>query len=234
VALLVAALVGVFLIGWSGSPVHKSLREGLDLQGGLEVVLQAQPPRGHVLTPDDITRSVDIMRNRIDRLGVSEPVVTKQGKDQIVIELPAVHNINQAASIIGETAQLELYDLETSLVPPSVSASQTPITTTSLFDLLTSVQSGQKGLPSQYYLFNSRTKKPVAGPTETLTQLKRDPAVKALKPLKPKQAKRKTSAATPLKTRPAAARVVSSGKPTSAAASSATSVRCERREAKLL
>ncbi len=199
-ALLVAALIGVFFIGWSGSPVHKTLRQGLDLQGGLEVVLQAQPPRGHVLTPDDITRSVDIMRNRIDRLGVSEPVVTKQGKDQIVIELPAVHNINQAASIIGETAQLELYDLETSLVPPSVSASQTPIATTSLFDLLTSVQSGQKGLPSQYYLFNSRTKKPVAGPTETLTQLKRDPAVKALKPLKPKQAKRKTSAATPLKT----------------------------------
>ena len=199
-ALLVAALIGVFFIGWSGSPVHKTLRQGLDLQGGLEVVLQAQPPRGHVLTPDDITRSVDIMRNRIDRLGVSEPVVTKQGKDQIVIELPAVHNINQAASIIGETAQLELYDLETSLVPPSVSASQTPITTTSLFDLLTSVQSGQKGLPSQYYLFNSRTKKPVAGPTETLTQLKRDPIVKALKPLKPKQAKRKTSAATPPKT----------------------------------
>src|SRR5947208_2302437 len=178
-----AALVGVFLIGWSGSPVHKTLRQGLDLQGGLEVVLQAQPPRGHVLTPDDMTRSVDIMRNRIDRLGVSEPLVTKQGKNQIVIELPAVHNINQAASIIGETAQLELYDLETSLVPPSIDASQNPVTTTSLYGLLTSVQSGQKGLPSQYYLFNSRTQKPVAGPSETLAQLKSDPTVKALKPL---------------------------------------------------
>jgi SecD/SecF fusion protein len=184
VALLVAALVGVFLLGWSGSPVHKKLREGLDLQGGLEVVLQAQPPRGHVLTADDMTRSVDIMRNRIDRLGVSEPVVTKQGKNQIVIELPAVHNINQAASIIGETAQLELYDLETSLVAPSIDASQNPVATSSLYGLLTSVQSGQKGTPSQYYLFNSRTKKPVAGPTSTLAQLKADPAVKALKPLK--------------------------------------------------
>jgi SecD/SecF fusion protein len=190
VALLLAALVGVFLIGWSGSPIHRQLRQGLDLQGGLEVVLQAQPPRGHVLTPDDMTRSVDIMRNRIDRLGVSEPLVTKQGKDQIVIELPAVHNINQAASIIGETAQLELYDLETSLVPPSIDASQNPAATTSLFGLLTSVQSGQRGLPSQYYLFNSRTKKPVAGPTQTLAQLKRDPAVKALKPLKPSKAKK--------------------------------------------
>ena len=184
-ALLVAALVGVFFIGWSGSPIHKKLRQGLDLQGGLEVVLQAQPPRGHVLTPDDMTRSVDIMRNRIDRLGVSEPLVTKQGKDQIVIELPAVHNINQAASIIGETAQLELYDLETSLVAPSIDASQNPVTTTSLYGLLTSVQSGQKGLPSQYYLFNSRTKKPVAGPAQTLKQLRQDPVFRTLKPLKP-------------------------------------------------
>ena len=195
-ALLLAALVGVFFIGWSGSPAHKKLRQGLDLQGGLEVVLQAQPPRGHVLTAEDMTRSVDIMRNRIDRLGVSEPVVTKQGKDQIVIELPAVHNINQAASIIGETAQLELYDLETSLVPPSIDANSNPVATTSLFNLLTSVQSGQKGLPAQYYLFNSRTKKPVAGPTQTLAQLKRDPAVKALKPLKEPKGKN----AAPLKT----------------------------------
>jgi len=196
VALLLAALVGVFFLGWSGSPVHKKLRQGLDLQGGLEVVLEAQPPRGHKLTSDDMTRSVDIMRNRIDKLGVSEPVVTKQGSNQIVIELPAVHNINQAAQIIGETAQLELYDLETSLVAPSVDASQNPVATTSLFTLLTSVQSGQKGLPSQYYLFNSRTKQPVAGPTQTLAQLKRDPAVKALKPLK-RAAKLKTSTGFP-------------------------------------
>jgi SecD/SecF fusion protein len=199
VALLVAALVGVFFIGWSGSPVHKKLRQGLDLQGGLEVVLQAQPPRGHKLTPDDMNISVNVIRNRIDALGVSEPVVTKQGSNQIVIELPAVHDINRAAQIIGATAQLELYDLETSLVPPSIGASQNPVTTTSLYGLLTGVQSGQKGLPAQYYLFNSRTKKPVAGPSQTLAQLKRDPAVKALKPLK---AKRNTSAVTPLKTTP--------------------------------
>jgi SecD/SecF fusion protein len=183
VALILAALVGVFLLGWSGSPVHKGLRQGLDLQGGLEVVLQAQPPRGHTLTSDDMSRSVDIMRNRIDRLGVSEPVVTKQGKDQIVIELPAVHNINQAAQIIGATAQLELYDMETSLVPPSIDAAQNAVATTSLYGLLTGVQSGQTGLPSEYYLFNSRTRTPVAGPALTLAQLERDPAVKNLKPL---------------------------------------------------
>ncbi len=187
VALLVGALVFVFFLGWKGSPIHKTLRQGLDLQGGLEVVLQAQPPRGHVLTPQDMANSVNIMRQRIDKLGVSEPLVTKQGSNQIVIELPAVHNINQAAAIIGETAQLELYDLETSLVPPSVDASQNPVSTSSLYGLLTTVQSGQKGQPSQYYLFNSRTKLPVAGPDDTLKALKNDPAARKLRPLKAKK-----------------------------------------------
>src|SRR5262249_41839497 len=58
VALLVAAFVGVFFLGWSGSPIHKPLKEGLDLKGGLEVVLQAKPPRGHTLTPEDMDLSV--------------------------------------------------------------------------------------------------------------------------------------------------------------------------------
>jgi preprotein translocase subunit SecD len=189
IGLLIAALVGVALLAVPSSPFHKSLRKGLDLQGGLEVVLQAQPPRGHTLTADDLNRSVDIMRNRVDKLGVSEPEIRKQGSNQIVIQLPAVHDVNQAASIIGQTAQLELYDLETSLVPPSVDASQNPVATTSLYDLLTRVQSGQKGLPTQYWLFNSRTKRLVAGPTETLGQLKAIPQVKALRPLKPLPAK---------------------------------------------
>ena len=101
-----------------------------------------------------------------------------------MIQLPAVHDVNQAASIIGQTAQLELYDLETSLVPPSIDASQNPVAFSSLYNLLTRVQSGQKGLPSQYWLFNSRTKKLVAGPFETKAQLQRSPKVKALAPLK--------------------------------------------------
>ncbi len=200
IALLVAALVGVFMLAWSGSPVHKKLRQGLDLQGGLEVVLQAKPPRGHKLTPEDMDISLNVIRNRIDSLGVSEPVVTKQGPNQIVIELPAVHNINQAAAIIGQTAQLELYDLETSLVAPSIDASQNPVATTSLYGLLASVQSGQKGAPAQFYLFNSRTKLPVAGPDDTLAALKNEPAVRKLKPLKPGATKKgalKTTAGFP-------------------------------------
>jgi len=184
IALLVAALVGVFMLAWSGSPWHKKLLEGLDLQGGVEVVIQANPPRTHKLTPEDMSISLNVIRNRVQGLGVSDTVVTKQGPNQIVIEIPAVHDINRAAAIIGETAQLELYDLETSLVPPSVDASENPVATTSLYGLLSSVQSGQKGQPSQYYLFNSRTKLPVAFPDDTLKALRNEPEVRKLKPLK--------------------------------------------------
>jgi SecD/SecF fusion protein len=152
IALLLLALVGVVVIGVPGSPAHKHIRKGLDLQGGLEVVLKAVPPRGHTLTQEDLDRSVDIMRSRVDKLGVSEPEIRKQNPDQIVIELAGVHNLNEAADIIGTTAQLELYDLETSLYPNiSIGAQGVPIPTTSIFDLLTRVQK-VKGQPEQYYV----------------------------------------------------------------------------------
>ncbi len=171
ILLLLAALAGVALLAVPGSPFHKSLRKGLDLQGGLEVVLQAQPPRGHALTSDDMSRSIDIMRNRVDRLGVSQPEIRKQGANQIVIQLPAVHDVNDAAQIIGKTAVLELYDLTPSLVPPSIGAAQQPVPFTSLYLLLSRVQSGQKGEPSAYYLFRTKGQKLVAGPFDTRAKL---------------------------------------------------------------
>ena len=175
IGLLIAALIGVALLAIPGSPVHKELRKGLDLQGGLEVVLQAQPPRGHKITPEDLDRSVDIMRNRVDKLGVSEPEIRKQPPDQIVIQLPAVHDVDEAASIIGQTAQLELYDMETSLVPPSIDAAQNPVAFASLYNMLVRVQSGQKGAPAQYWLFNSQTKKLVAGPVRVARPAQEQP-----------------------------------------------------------
>ncbi len=160
VSLIVLALTGVGLIGIPGSPYHRALRKGLDLQGGLEVVLKAQPPKGHKLTSADMSRSLDIMRNRVDKLGVSEPDIRLQGSDQIVIALAGVHDPAKAADLIGKTAQLELYDLVPALVPPSRDASQNVVATRSLCGLLTRVQSivnQQKGGPSDYYLFAKET-----------------------------------------------------------------------------
>src|SRR5580765_1930364 len=150
------------------SPLHKKATLGLDLQGGLEVTLQAVPPPNRSLTKDDLSRSVDIMRNRVDKLGVSEPNITKQGSDQIVIELPGVKDAEAAARIIGTTAQLELYDLETSLTGPSISIQGQPVETASLYALLAQVQSEVKnGKSGAVYLVNPKKKRIVAGPFGT-------------------------------------------------------------------
>ena len=204
---MIAALAGVAFLAIPGSPGHRSLKQGLDLQGGIEVVLQAKPLPGQTVTPAMMDNAVSIMRTRVDKLGVSEPLITKQGTNQIVIELPAVHDQTEAAQIIGQTAELELYDLTPSLYGPSIDASQTAVPHDSLFDLLGLVQTGQtgQGPSTAYYLFASRTKKLIAGPETSIKALKLDPAVLALTPVKPKVVTVKTKKKTPPRTPPARA-----------------------------
>jgi SecD/SecF fusion protein len=163
--LLVAALVGVALLAIPGSPIHKSPTLGLDLQGGLEVTLQAVPPPDRELTEEDLDRSVEIMRNRVDKLGVSEPSIYTQGDNQIVIQLPGVEDPQAAAEVIGTTAQLELYDLEDSLTGPSITIRGEPVENPSLYALLAQVQAQARGDESDaYYVVNPKTERVVAGP----------------------------------------------------------------------
>jgi SecD/SecF fusion protein len=186
-ASIAAALAGVALLVIPGSPAHKKPTLGLDLQGGLEVVLKANPPKGHTLTADDLNRSIDIMRNRIDKLGVSEPEIRKQGNNQIVIQLAGVHDPASAAKLIGKTAVLQFYDFEADLTGPSVTTGlqKVPVATGSLFDLLNAPETralADKGKPSQWYLFNPK-KIVKAGPApsrEALLKSKivQDPASK--------------------------------------------------------
>ena len=140
VALVVAGLVGVVLMAVPSSPIHKKVTLGLDLQGGLEITKQAVPPKGRSLTKEDLSRSVSIMRDRVDRLGVSEPEIRTQGSDQITIQLPGVKDPETAAKIIGKTAQLELYDLEANLAPPSIDAQRFPVAKNSVYELLAGQQ----------------------------------------------------------------------------------------------
>ena len=168
VGFLVAALVGVALLAVPGSPIRQEPTLGLDLQGGLEVTLQAVPPPNRSLTEEDLDRSVEIMRSRVDRLGVTEPEIRTQGSDQIVIQLPGVSDPEAAADIIGKTAQLELYDLETSLTGPSISFEGDPVEFASLYQLLSRVQAQtDEGTPQAYYVFDSKTKRVVVGPVAT-------------------------------------------------------------------
>ncbi|HEY7602707.1 MAG TPA: protein translocase subunit SecD [Gaiellaceae bacterium] len=170
VAIIVATLVGVALLAIPGSPAHKQTRLGLDLQGGLEVVLQAVPPKGQKVTQQGLDNAVSIMRSRVDKLGVAEPEIRKQGSDQIVVQLPGVKDAAQAAQLIGKTAQLEFYDLQADLTGPSVTTSgfaRIPVATASLYDLLSGQQAkAEQGTPTAYYLFGPN-KRLLSGPSET-------------------------------------------------------------------
>jgi len=168
VVLVIAALLGVAAMAIPSSPLKQDVTLGLDLQGGLEVTLQAVPPKDRKLTGEDLDRSVTIMRDRVDRLGVAEPEIRKQGKDQIAIQLPGIKDPATAAEIIGKTAQLELFDLEANLVPPSIdSRTRFPIETDSVYKLLAGQQAlAAKGGSDQFWLFNAK-KKLVVGPVTT-------------------------------------------------------------------
>jgi preprotein translocase subunit SecD len=85
---------------------------GLDLQGGTRLVLEGQPTEKVPLSDDAMAGAVAVVRNRIDALGVTEPIIQRKGRDQIVVELPGVKDPDRAISIIGDTALLEFVEAE--------------------------------------------------------------------------------------------------------------------------
>ena len=81
---ILALLVGAGLLAVPGSPAYKKPTLGLDLRGGLEVVLKALPPHGQSVTPQKMQTAQNIMVRRVNKIGVSSPNVATQGTDEIV------------------------------------------------------------------------------------------------------------------------------------------------------
>src|SRR5438874_1407938 len=81
---------------------------GLDLQGGLSVVLTA---KGKKVDPKVLDETVNIIRNRIDSLGAQEPDVSRSGANNIIVQLPGIKNRQRALDIIGKTAQLRFREV---------------------------------------------------------------------------------------------------------------------------
>jgi SecD/SecF fusion protein len=165
------ALVGAVLLAVPGSPGYKKPTLGLDLQGGLEVVLKAVAPQGQQVTAQNMQTAQNIMVSRVDKLGVASPNVALQGNDEIVIQLAGIHDPAKAARVIGSTGQLQFFDFEKDLAAPTVNAySPTPYPTA--YGLLKQIQGQVKkaGTPSEYYLFGPKTvKKKVKGKTTKTT-----------------------------------------------------------------
>ncbi len=170
---IAVALVGAVLLAVPGSPIYKAPVKGLDLQGGLEVILRATPEKGQSLSQAGMQTAQNIMENRVNKIGVASPNVAIQGGNEIVIQLAGVHDPAKAAKIVGTTGQLQMFDFEPNLMPPTVNAGHAaPLP--SLYSLLTAVKKeASKGSPEAYYLFKTVTKKiPAKGTGKKATKAK--------------------------------------------------------------
>lgn len=96
------------------------IREGLDLQGGLQVVLQAEPVAGQTLDGETLEGTRQTLERRINGLGVSEPLIQTRGSNQIIIELPGVEDPREAIEIMQQTALLEIIDPMGQYLPPGM------------------------------------------------------------------------------------------------------------------
>ena len=91
----------------------KSLNLGLDLQGGIHLVLEVKTQGMQAEeAADAVARAQEIIRNRVDQFGVAEPTIQRQGENRIIIELPGVQDVQRAKSLVGQTALLEFQLLE--------------------------------------------------------------------------------------------------------------------------
>lgn len=86
------------------------VRQGLDLAGGLRVLMEADLPEGEDLPPGAMNEVRRIVDSRIDALGALEPVVQLQGEDRLIVELPGIDDQASAIDLIRETALLEFVD----------------------------------------------------------------------------------------------------------------------------
>jgi preprotein translocase subunit SecD len=122
--LFVLALVGASLWGFFGAGLRPTL--GLDLVGGVSVVLTA--PEG--TQSDVVDRALETIRERVDRLGVAEPDITRQGETNIAVEIPRTGGESQQRllELIGRTARLEFREVLETIPPGSEQYEETEIT----------------------------------------------------------------------------------------------------------
>lgn len=104
--LLIVALTAFSI--YKAFPPQEKINLGLDLQGGMQLVLEVELDKISEDAREDATaRVVEIIRNRIDEFGVQEPVITQQGSQFVVIQLPGVTDRERAKEVVAKTAHLE-------------------------------------------------------------------------------------------------------------------------------
>ncbi len=127
---LVRALIALGIVAGSlYVAVTTPARLGLDLRGGTQIVLETQDSPTVQAGQESTDRAVEVLRRRVDALGVAEPTLTRSGDRRIIVELPGLQDPREAAEVIGRTAQLTFHPVLGIAAPtpsPSTSGSPSP------------------------------------------------------------------------------------------------------------
>src|SRR5215210_5298326 len=172
--LLVLLIVLGLIAGSAAVIATTSTKLGLDLQGGVQLIYQGKPtPPKTSVDAESLQRSLDIMRDRVDAFGVSEPELARTGKDQIEVNLPGVDNAERAADQVGSTAQLFFYDWEKNVLDEDCRANETEINggqqpVTGLYNAVKRAakceikvpKNSQAAAAPRFYAFDKVSKKP--------------------------------------------------------------------------
>ncbi len=116
VILAYVTFYGFQIVGYKIVPIKEAIKLGLDLRGGVSVLLEANPKPGEKINDEKMSGAENVIRGRIDQLGVSEPVIVRQGNTRILVELPGVEDSQKALEIIGKTASLQFISPENEVI----------------------------------------------------------------------------------------------------------------------
>ncbi len=105
----VTSLLVVGLALWAALSLTPRL--GLDLEGGTQIVLETRDTARVQADAESTDRALEVLRGRVDALGVAEPTLARSGERRIIVELPGVQDPREAAKVIGRTAQLGFHQV---------------------------------------------------------------------------------------------------------------------------
>jgi SecD/SecF fusion protein len=155
--LLIMGLVVALTIAAGAAVAINGFTLGLDLRGGLEVVLKARPTDGQTITSDTLTQAADVMRRRIDPRGILQPEIRTSPSDNTIdISIPGVKNPNAVANLLV-AGQLQSFDFYKFLTPVSSTSTYVAAPNPSLYDMLRAAKKQiPTGRPAGWALFSAK------------------------------------------------------------------------------
>ena len=112
------ALLALFVVSAAVAVAYfQPAKLGLDLEGGTQIVLETQSTDRVKADSESTDRALEVLRGRVDALGVSEPTLARSGEKRIIVELPGLQDPREAAEVIGKTAQLTFHEVLRQDVP---------------------------------------------------------------------------------------------------------------------